>query len=69
VEQRKGGFWMFGSHSFKGKEIEERCRAGAGEIAIGTGTNWQAGLSREARGHAEQAQLELHTLPSYEAAP
>ncbi len=69
VKQRKGGFWMFGSHSFKKNEIEELSRAGAEEIVIGTGTNSKAGLSNEAKSYVGQAQLQLHTLPSYEAVP
>jgi len=67
VKQRKGGFWIFGSHNLKMKEIEELSRTGAEEIVIGTGTNPRARLSNEARSYATQAQLQLHTLPSYQA--
>ena len=66
VKQRKGGFWIFGSHSLKRKEIEELSRAGAEEIVIGTGTSSQAGLSDEARAYAEQARLQLKALSSYD---
>ena len=69
VKQRKGGFWIFGSHSLKRKEIEELSRAGAEEIVIGTGTSSQARLSDEARAYAEQARLQLKALPSYDAVP
>ena len=69
VKQRKGGFWIFGSHDLKKMEIEELSRAGAEEIVIGTGTNSRARLSTEATSYATQAQLQLHTLPSYEAVP
>ena len=69
VKQRKGGFWIFGSHNLKMKEIEELWRAGAEEIVIGTGTSAKVRLSNEAKNYATQAQLQLHTLPSYEAVP
>ncbi|MGB3128881.1 MAG: MTH938/NDUFAF3 family protein [Dehalococcoidia bacterium] len=69
VKQRKGGFWIFGSHSFKKNEIEELSRAGAEEIMIRTGTNSKAGLSNEAKSYVGQAQLQLYTLPSHEAVP
>jgi hypothetical protein len=69
VKQRKGGFWMFGSHSFKRNEIEELTKAGAEEIVIGTGTNAKAKLSNEAKSYVGQARLQLHALPSYEAVP
>lgn len=67
VKQRKGGFWIFGSHNIKKGEIEELGRAGAKVIIVGTGTNSRAKLSSEAKSYAEQAQLELHILPSSEA--
>ena len=67
VKKRKGSFWIFGSHRFKREEIEELWRAGAEDIVIGTGTNSKAKLSNEAKSYAEQAQLQLHTFPSYEA--
>jgi hypothetical protein len=69
VKQRKGGFWMFGSHRFKRSEIEELSKAGAEEIVIGTGTNSKARLSNEAKSYVGQSRLQLHTLPSYEAVP
>ncbi len=69
VKQRKGGFWMFGSHRFKRNELEELTKAGADEIVIGTGTNSKARLSNEAISYAGQSRLRLHTLPSYKAVP
>jgi len=65
VKRRRGGFWVFGSHNLKKREIEELSRAGAEEIVIGTGTNSRARPSNEARSYATQAELKLHTLPSY----
>ncbi len=59
----------FGSITAWGEEIEGLSRAGADEIAIGTGTNAEARLSNGARSYATKAQLQLHTLPSYEAVP
>jgi len=59
----------FGSITAWGEEIGELSRAGADEIAIGTGTNAEARLSNGARSYATEAQLQLHTLPSYEAVP
>ena len=67
VKQRKGGFWIFGSHDIKKREIEELGRASAELIIVGIGTNSQARLSGEAKSYAEQAKLELHILPSSEA--
>jgi hypothetical protein len=69
LKHRRGGFWIFGSHSFKRHEIQELVEAGAEEIVVGTGTNAKAGLSNEAKSYVEQAQLRLHSLPSYEAVP
>jgi hypothetical protein len=69
VKQRKGGFWIFGSHNIKREELEELSGAGAEVCVIGTGTNSQAKLSKEAKSFAEQAKLELHILPSRQAAP
>lgn len=67
VKQRKGGFWIFGSHNIKKQEIEELSRAGAEVCVIGIGTNSQAKVSKEAKSFAEQAKLELHILPSRQA--
>jgi len=67
VKQRKGGFWIFGSHNIKKEEIEELSRAGAKVCVIGTGTNSRAKLSKEAKSFAEQAKLELHIMPSRQA--
>ena len=44
-------------------------KAGAEDIVVGTGTNSRAELSNEAKSYVEQSQLQLHTLPSYEAVP
>ena len=67
VKQRKGGFWIFGSHKINREEVEELYNSGAEEIVIGTGTNSKAGLSGEAKSYIEQTRLHIHTLPSYEA--
>jgi hypothetical protein len=67
VKQRKGGFLVFGSHNIRKEEIEELPRAGAEVAVIGIGTNSRARLSREAKNYAEQARLELHILPSFQA--
>jgi len=69
LKHRRGGFRIFGSHNFKRHEIEELVEAGAEEIVAGTGTHDKAGLSNEAKSHVEQAQLQLHSLPSYLAVP
>ena len=68
VKQRKGRIWLFGAHSFKKEELVELKEAGAELIVIGTGTKNRAHLSSEAENYAHQAELELITLPSPEAA-
>jgi hypothetical protein len=67
VERRKGGLWMFGPHSFTKKEVEGLKQTGAEIIIAGTGTNDRAALSSEAKSYANEAQLNLITLPSHEA--
>ena len=69
VKQRKGGFWIFGSHDIKKEEVDELLRAGAEEIVIGIGTDAKAKVSDDAKAHVEQAQRQLHILPSREAFP
>jgi hypothetical protein len=65
VEERKGGVWRFGSHSFKKEEIAEL--EGAEIAIIGIGTLSRARLSEAARDYAEGSSLELLLLPSREA--
>jgi hypothetical protein len=65
VEKRKGGIWMFGSHSFKKEEVEEL--KGAEVAVIGLGTSARAHLSGAAKDYAQESNLELLLLPSYEA--
>jgi len=67
VRQRKGGFWIFGSHGIKKGEIEELARAGAEVMVVGIGTNSRAKLSEEAKSYADEAKRELHVLPSAQA--
>ena len=65
VKKRKGGIWMFGSHSFKKEEVEEL--KGAEVAVIGLGTNARAHLSDAAKSYAQECNLELLLLPSREA--
>ncbi|MDY6892254.1 MAG: MTH938/NDUFAF3 family protein [Chloroflexota bacterium] len=69
VKQRKGGFWIFGSHDINKDEVDELVRAGADEIVIGIGTSSGAKVSDDAKAHVEQAQRQLYILPSHEAFP
>ena len=65
VKKRKGGIWMFGSHSFKKEEVEKL--KGAEVAVIGLGTSARAHLSEAAKDYAQESNLELLLLPSYEA--
>jgi hypothetical protein len=47
VKVRKGGRWMFGSHSFKKEEVEEL--KGAEVAVLGLGTSARAHLSEAAK--------------------
>jgi len=67
VRQRKGGFWIFGSHSIKKEEVEELSKAGAEVMVVGIGTNSMVKVSKDAKNYIEKAKLELHVLPSREA--
>jgi hypothetical protein len=51
----------------KNRETEDLSRAGAESTIIAIVAHSQARLSSEAKSYAEQAQLELHILPSSEA--
>jgi len=65
VKQRKGGIWRFGSHSVKKEEIEELKDAEI--VVIGLGTRSKAHLSDSARDYAQETNMQLLLLPSYEA--
>lgn len=67
IKRRKGGFLMFGSHSFKRKEFEELCIEKADVLVVGTGTDGVAKISGEAKDFLEKAETELIVLPSSEA--
>jgi len=67
VKRRKGGFLMFGSHSFKRREFEELCIEKADVLVVGTGTDGVAKISEEAKDFLEKAETELIVLPSSEA--
>jgi hypothetical protein len=67
VKQRKGSFWMFGSHNIKKGEIEEFSQAGAEVAVVGTGTSSKAMVAGEAESFAREAKLELAVLPSPDA--
>ena len=67
VKRRKGGFLMFGSHSFKRREFEELCIEKADVLVVGTGTDGVAKISEEAKDFLEKAKVKLIALPSLEA--
>ncbi|MDY7031454.1 MAG: MTH938/NDUFAF3 family protein [Thermodesulfobacteriota bacterium] len=67
VKRRKGGLWMFGSHSVKEDEIQEIMNGEVSMLVIGTGTNGVARLSKEAQKLAERKNFNLSVLPSEEA--
>ncbi len=67
VKRRKGGFLMFGSHSFKRKEFEELCKDEMDLLIVGTGTNGVATISNEAQYFLEKLKVETIVLPSLEA--
>jgi len=67
LKRRKGGILMFGSHTFKRKELEELYERGAEVLVIGTGTNGVAELAEEAKEFAEERKIELIELLSVEA--
>jgi len=57
--------WRFGSRSFKKEKIEQL--KGVGIVIIGLGTSAKARLSETAESYAQESNLELLLLPSYEA--
>ena len=67
VTVRKGGFWMFGDHTFKKEEIEALAREGAQQVIVGIGTDSKANVSDEVRGDARQMNVEISVLPSHQA--
>jgi hypothetical protein len=67
VKRRKGGFLMFGSHSFKRKEFEELCEGKIDVLVVGTGTDGVATISDEARKFLENSKITVIELPSEEA--
>ena len=67
VEPRRGGLWMFGSHTIGQKELERLLEGEPEVVIIGTGTSNKARLSAEAENWAEERKLQLALLPSYEA--
>ncbi|MBS7620829.1 hypothetical protein KEJ32_01705 [Candidatus Bathyarchaeota archaeon] len=67
VKRRKGGFLMFGSHSFKREEFEELCKDKMDFLIVGTGTNGVATISGEAQRLLDELKVETIVLPSLEA--
>lgn len=67
VKRRKGGFLMFGSHSFKLKEFEGLLTEKVDIIIVGTGTDGVATLSEDAKNFLEKAGIEWIALPSQNA--
>ena len=67
VENRKGGIWMFGSHSIKRSEIESLIQDNPEIIIIGTGTNGIAKLATEAENLVKERKINLTLLPSHTA--
>ncbi|MEM0357061.1 MAG: MTH938/NDUFAF3 family protein [Candidatus Bathyarchaeia archaeon] len=67
VKRRKGGFLLFGSHSFKLKEFEELLMEKPDIIILGTGTNEVATLSEDAKNFLEKARVEWIALQSQKA--
>jgi len=67
VKERKGGFWMFGSHNIKKEEIEELVSGEPEAIIVGTGTDGKAKLAPEVQNWAIEKNLSLVVQPSREA--
>ncbi len=67
VKKRKGGFLMFGSHTFKREEFEELFKEKMDVLIVGTGTNGVAKISEDAKSVIDKAKVELMVLPSQEA--
>ena len=67
MEERKAGFWKFGSHTINKNEIEELVKANPEVVIVGTGTMNRAGLTPDAESFAKDTGFELVALPSAEA--
>lgn len=67
VKKRKGGFFMFGSHNIKKREIEELIQGKPELIVIGTGTDGVANVAADAESRAKEKNLSLLIQPSYDA--
>lgn len=67
VKERKGGFWMFGSHNIRREEIEQLLSGEPEAIIVGTGTDSKAKLAPEVEGWAKERNLSLIVQPSREA--
>lgn len=67
VKKRKGGFWKYGSHAIKKREIEELADTNPEVVIVGTGTVAKAELEPDAESFARESKPELVVLPSSEA--
>jgi len=67
VKKRKGGFWKYGSHAIKKREIEELVKANPEVVIVGTGTDAKAKLESGVESLVKEAKMELVTFPSKEA--
>lgn len=67
VKKRKGGFFMFGSHNIKKKEIEELIQGEPGVIIVGTGTDGVANVAADVESWAKEKNLSLMVQPSSDA--
>jgi len=67
IKKRKGGFWKFGSHAIKKKEIEELTGAKPEVLIIGTGTDSVAKLTDDAEAYLKESKVEAVIVSSWEA--
>ena len=67
VKKRKGGFWKFGSHAIKKKEIEELTETSPDVLIIGTGTDSVAKLTDDAEAYLKESEVEAVIVSSWEA--
>ena len=67
IEERKGGFGMFGDHAITKMEIEKLVEANPDTVVVGTGTSGVASLVSDARAYAQQSKAELLSLSAFEA--
>jgi hypothetical protein len=67
VKERKGGFWMFGSHNIKKEEIEQLLSGEPEAIIVGTGTDGKAKLAPGVENWAKERSLSVVVQPSREA--